>query len=292
MAKPDRVLAEKERRLLIVAHGDLDGIISAVLVGLECLSRDIRIDFAQPFTVDKVEIPDDVDEVVVVDLAINNRDPLMTMSFINRLGDKLLSWTDHHQGWEPFDVDQDHYDRFEIDPKAPSCASMLGSRGTLVEDATAADTRQGKLSWRADLIERATKANLSDNSVREAAFWWLLGDEGQFPILEKAARKYAAIQEETERLSATYQVTGQVALVDARSAGQYDLTQLLLAGQKLAPFAVAQTVNPSGEEGLTIATSRKDVSLVELFGLGSGAPFRVSISADRLEEALEKLSSL
>jgi hypothetical protein len=67
---------------------------------------------------------------------------------------------------------------------------------------------------------------------------------------------------------------------------------LLLAGQKLAPFAVVVTVHPQQGEGLTIATSCKDVNLVELFGLGSGAPFRVSLPAKRLEEALAKLATV
>jgi len=51
-------------------------------------------------------------------------------------------------------------------------------------------------------------------------------------------------------------------------------------------------VNPAGQEGLTIATSRKDVNLVELFRLGSGAPFRVSLPGSRLDEVLERLKTL
>lgn len=278
---------EGAKSLLIVAHGDLDGIVSAVLVARKYPERDIRATFVQPFTLDKVEVADD-DEVVVVDVAVNNRNPQMTMDFTVRLGDRLLCWYDHHQGWELVDAD----DKFIIDSTAPSCAAVIGGDKTLVADATAADTRKGELSSRASLIEKATKANLADNSIREAAFAWLIGDESQSPILEAAAERYAAIQAETEQLSATYQATGNVALVDARNSNhQYDLTQLLLAGQKLAAFAVARVVNPAGEEFLTIATSDKEVNLVEVFDLGSGAPFRISIPASRLEEVLETLAA-
>ncbi len=84
-----------------------------------------------------------------------------------------------------------------------------------------------------------------------------------------------------------------MALVDARNSNhQHDLTQLLLGGQKLAQFAVVLTVHPQQGEGLTIATSRKDINLVELFTLGSGAPFRVSLPAKRREEALDKLATV
>ena len=164
----------------------------------------------------------------------------------------------------------------------------------MVADATVADTCKGKLGWRGDLIEKAIKSDLSNEKIKEAAFWWvLLNREEDRVSLEKAAKKYAEIQTETERLAATYQVTDKVALVDARESNhQYDLTQLLLAGQKLAPFAVVLVARPKQGEGLTIATSRKDVNLVELFSLGSGAPFRISLPAKRLEEALAKLATV
>jgi hypothetical protein len=283
------------KRNLLVCHGDLDGIISAVcaIQYFELALEETEITFVQPFTVDKVAVSDEVEKVFVIDVAVNNRDPEMTKNFIRRIGDRLVKWIDHHQGWS---ADLTGYNpAFLIIPKARSCASILynGVNADLVDDAEAADTRSGRLSWRAQLIEQATKANMADDNIRLLAVKWLLGDESARAGLEVAAKKYAEIQAETERLAATFRVTGKVALVDAReSTYQYDLTQLLLAGQKLAPFAVVVTVHPQQGEGLTIATSCKDVNLVELFGLGSGAPFRVSLPAKRLEEALAKLATV
>ena len=82
--------------------------------------------------------------------------------------------------------------------------------------------------------------------------------------------------------------------MDAReSESHYDRTQLLLAGQEVASFAVVVSRNHrAGEDYLTIATRRKDVSLVDVFDLPSGASFRVSIPASQLDEALGKLNSL
>lgn len=281
------------KRNLLVAHGDLDGIISAVcaIQQYELALGETEVVFVQPFTVDKVEIPDETEFVFVVDVAVNNRNPEMTKEFINRIGDRLTTWVDHHIGWST-EITGDNL-AFVINTRVKSCAGIIGTDTQLVADADAADTRQGELSPRGQLIEQAIKANMADDNIRLLAVKWLLGDEQARKGLETAAKKYAEIQAKTKRLAATYQVIDNVALVDARQSNhQYDLTQLLLAGQKLAQFALALTVHPQQGEGLTIATSRKDVNLVEIFGLGSGSPFRVSLPAKRLEEALAKLAQL
>lgn len=278
-------------RTMLITHGDLDGIISAVCMvrkfELQVLTEDLI--FVQPFTVDKVAIPDDMKRIFVVDVAVNNRDPKMTKDFISRIGNRLGAWYDHHEGWTDKIIGGNS--AFIINANAGSCAEIIGGDPALVEDATAADTRKGILSSRAQLIEQAMKANMEDDSIRLAAYQALFGDDGAWIQLETAAKKYAEIQAETERLVATYRLIGKVALVDTRKSNHpYDLTQLLLAGQKMAPFAIALTIHQQ-DDGLTIATSRKDVNLVELFKLGSGAPFRVFLPAKRLKEVLTKLTS-
>lgn len=283
-----------ENKVLIVAHGDFDGVISAVGVAelFGITPKEIRVIFTQPFLVDKVKIPDDIEEVYVVDIAVNNRDPEMTTKFIESIGARLETWYDHHAGWSR------RGGAFAIDENFSACAEWFRQEGKypglgplMVVDAIAADTRKGRLSPNSLLIEQATKANMADDSIRVAAVKWLLGDESQQAILEAAAEKYVAIQKETERLSATYEVSGKVAIVDARGSHGHDLTQLLLAGQKLAEFAVAKVIDPrSKEERITVAT-QSGKNLVELFGLPSGAPFRVSVEAARLPEVLEKLNA-
>lgn len=283
---------------IIIAHGDMDGIVSAALQAglLNISAEDLTVVFCQPFTVDKIKIPDDIEQVYVVDVAVNNRDPQMTERFIENLGDRIAVWTDHHQGWPEKYKDVNNW-HFYIKEGVGACANLFAGKSNfavkdaIIADAVAADTRKGELSSRGLLIEQATKANLQDDSIRVAAVKWLLGDESQKAILEKAAEKYAEIQKETQRLSSTYTVDGKVAIVDARESHDHDLTQLLLAGQKLAEFAVAKVIDPrSKEERITIATqSGKD--LVTLFGLPSGSQSRVSLEAIRLPEVLEKLNA-
>jgi hypothetical protein len=106
--------------------------------------------------------------------------------------------------------------------------------------------------------------------------------------------KYQKIQEMTDKLVRRYKIHNGIAVVDARGVSEdYDRTKLLIAGQKIAPKEISIVLgkNPEGEEITTVATSRKDLNLVTLFGLPSGAPFRVSLSAADwpLEEILKKL---
>ncbi len=284
------------KRTVVVAHGDFDGIVSAVrLLEQLCIpAEDAKVIFTQPFLIDRVEIPDNIEHIYVVDLAVNNRDPEMTETFIESLGTRLEGWYDHHQGWWSEHVHLDG--RFHIAEDAEACACLFGhGNDPLVQDAIATDTRHGELSEQAQVIEHACRADMHNDGIRVAAVKWLLGDWSQREILENAAEKYAEIQKETERLAATYEADDNVATVDARStpAENFDLTQLLLTGQKIAAVAamVIHTDPRSGEKMVTVATQRK-VNLVEIFGLLSGAPFRVTLPVERLEEAKKILRNL
>lgn len=241
---------------------------------------------------------------------MNNRDLEMTERFIESLGDRLVVWYDHHEGWS-LDLTTARGGRV-ISQTARACAVMLGhSSDPLVSDAIVADTREGKLSERAQLIEYACKADIRNDAIRVAAVKWLLGDRS----LREAAKKYAAIQKETERLAGKYQlissdeintdlngiaydlddfVETQVVFVDTDiPAENFDLTQLLLAGQEIAEFAMAtHTDFRSGENMVTVATRRKSANLVKIFGLPSGAPFRVTLPIARLEEVKKTIRSL
>lgn len=289
--------------VLIVAHGDLDGIVSAALLAeqLGISAEEVQVIFTQPFLVDKVEIPDGIESVYVVDIAVNNRNPEMTKRFIADLGDRLVMWYDHHQGWADYDID-----RFSIHPDQPACAVWLARRSgsQRVLDAIAADTREGKLSETGTLIEQAIKSDMSNDQIRKWAVKLLMGAEEYLYPLKGAERAYALIMNETVRLATGYvtdpqnktpfkTIPAKIAFVDSTDSNhKYDLTQLLLAGQKLADFAVVKTINPqTREEMVTVATKTK-VNLVELFGLPSGATFRVSLPVNRLEEVVEKLHSL
>ena len=283
---------------LIVAHGDIDGVTSAAILfgqlGIE--PEDLNVVFTQPDLVDQVVIPDEVDQVYVVDIAINNRDPEMTADFVRRLGGKLVRWYDHHQGWEDYHGD----DRFTT-REGLSCASRIGlAHDIRVKDAVVADTREGELSPTGQLIERAIKSDMSNDQIRLWAVRLLMGDETCRNPLKGAERAYQMVENETKWLAGYGQVKENVWFLDVPgtyyktygsdgSFHTYDLTQLLLAGQKLAEFAVVETIDHKTDEELVTVATKTKINLVELFELKSGAPFRVTLPALRLAEVIEKL---
>jgi len=304
-------MTETEKKVLVVAHGDLDGIVSAVLEmkrsGLQLGTTEIS--FTQPYLVDKVEVAEAIQEIYIVDIAVNNRDPEMTKKFIDKIRDKLVYWVDHHQGWLPV-LSQFHEQRrkFSIYEDSESAARIIAAESSfpadfpveeLVSDANAADTRRGKLSKNGRLIEEAMKADLRNDSIREFAVRWIVNgyeEDEDYEKLQEAQARYQKVQAETEKLVERYKVRDDVAVLDVRDVSDdYDRTQLLVRGEQMAPTKTAVLLgkNPEGEEIITVATMDKAMNLVNLFGLPSGSPFRVSFpvaSGWTVEKVLKALS--
>ena len=300
---------------VVIAHGDVDGIVSAAeIIKAYGLKRETtKLVFTQPFLVDQIpqEFIQQAQRIFVVDIAVNNRDPEMTMKFIEKIWDKLTVWYDHHQGWSRIQGKLGpKFGKFIIET-TNSCAELVaeneGLRSDfvreLVRDAIAADTRRGQLSEIGELIDQAIKSDLGDDTIREAAVRWLAEGAPQDPEnkeyrkLLEAQQKYREIKETTEQLINQYEIRHGIAVVDVTQENRdYDRTQLLIAGQKMAPTGISVVIgkNPEGEEIVTIATNRKDINLVALFGLPSGAPFRISLPTAEwpLKRVLEKLKNL
>lgn len=296
------------KEFVVVAHGDLDGIVSAALLmnapyGLSVVET--QVVFTQPFLVDEVEIPETVKRVFVVDIAVNNRDTEMTRKFIKKLGDKLVVWYDHHEGWETIlgaGMGQTFDNGFFIDPESDSCAQLIepGNKrfAVWVADANASDTRTGQLSERGRFIEEAMKANLGDDSVRESAVRWIVNGcsctDKDYQRLQEAQRKHQKIQERTEKICEWFSDYSGVAVIEVGKNDYCDVTQVLLKGEQIAPTKTAVVLGKSleGEEVITIATMDKEKNLVNLFDLPSGAPFRVSLSVANgwtVEKVIERL---
>ncbi|MCK4520317.1 hypothetical protein KAT95_00390 [Candidatus Parcubacteria bacterium] len=104
------------------------------------------------------------------------------------------------------------------------------------------------------------------------------------------------VQETTEQLVERYEIRDGIAVVDVRDVSDdYDRTQLLVKGEQMAPTKTAVLLgkNPESEEIVTIATMDKELNLVNLFGLPSGAPFRISLPVAAgwtIEKVLKALS--
>jgi hypothetical protein len=248
----------------------------------------------------------------------------VTGRFLAQLGDRLAAWVDHHD--HELHVRYKDDPRFVLATKAehgacpemvtPEVVAAAGPVDTIVahmdldglyaaakwilggvepyagadEDARCVDTRTGTPSATARLIDHALRARFRDEPLKHRIVRWLVGglrDREHRAVIAEAAGEFAHSAVETKRLASRYHVRGRVAIVDARrTRGPYDKTELLLAGQELAPVSMVQ------DSGMvTIAAPfESGWNFVELLGLGGGMPTRVSIAEGRLEESVRAIN--
>jgi hypothetical protein len=246
-----------------------------------------------------------------------------TKPFIDKLGTRLAAWVDHHDHAKHALYADDA--RFLLRTKAEhgACPEMITE--ALVErvgpidticchtdfdglcaaakwirggaepyagadaDARAIDTRMGTPSELAETIDRALRGKPTDEALRGLIVRFLAEgahDKGLLAPIEDAACVFKSHEEEARRLALSYELLGDVALVDAtRARTHYDKTLLLLLGQERATISVVH------DKTTVTAAARFDsgVDLLEKLGLEGGMPTRVSVSAGKLSFVLERL---
>jgi hypothetical protein len=248
-----------------------------------------------------------------------------TRPFLDALGDRLAAWVDHHDHERHADFAGDP--RFVLSTKAEhgACPEMvtpdlvrqtgpidcilthvdldglyaaakwiLGGREPYPgadDDARAVDTRIGTPGPAAVRIDRALRAKFRDDQLKRAVVQFLVG--GMRPgvhddVIGEAAVEFERRDTKTRALAKQFTIRGRVAIVDtAGSAGRFDKTDLLLAGQALAPVAL---VRDSGMMSIA-APFGSGWDFVELFGLGGGMPTRVTIPETSLDEAVARINA-
>lgn len=249
---------------------------------------------------------------------------LTTKPFLDGLGDRLAAWVDHHDHEKHVDFARDP--RFVLATKAEhgACPEMVtaelvrttGPIDSIMthvdldglyaaakwilegkepyrgadEDARAVDTRIGTPGAIATRIDRALRAKFRDDQLKRAVVQWLVG--GMKPgvhddLIAEAAAEFERKDAVTRELARRFTVRGRVAVVDTQGlAGQFDKTDLLLAGQERAPVSI---VRDSGM--LTIAAGfDSGWDFVALFELGGGMPTRVTIPEQKLDTVIAKIN--
>lgn len=170
-------------------------------------------------------------------------------------------------------------------------------------DARAADSRIGEMSSLAQRFDSAIKGRAIpnreyttiDDTLQQIILRYLvshLKDAEAEAEINKRAAAYEAVQRRTAQWTKRYVVEGAVAFVDIQEETErLDLTQLLIAGQQLAPVAVVRNRNlRTGEPQVTIAAaSDSGYNFVKMFGLGGGMSTRVTLPDERFFEALSTL---
>ncbi|HET9989969.1 MAG TPA: hypothetical protein VFQ65_15670 [Kofleriaceae bacterium] len=249
---------------------------------------------------------------------------LTTQPFLTALGDRLAAWVDHHDHEKhaafahdprfvlatkaqhgacpemvtpelvrttgPIDCILTHVD---LDGLYAAAKWILGGeepyRGADA-DARAVDTRIGTPGPTATRIDRALRAKFRDDQLKRAVVQYLV--EGMKKgvhdeIIRAAEAEFEARDASTQVLAKRYTIRGRVAVVDTQgSAGQFDKTDLLLAGQQKAAVSI---VRDSGM--LTIAAPfESGWDFVSLFELGGGMPTRVTIPEQKLDTVIAKIN--
>jgi len=261
--------AEAEKKVsewLIITHGDLDGILSAVaLIQREGL-HGVKTIFTTPGDVNNVfnlVNIEDYRHVYVSDIAPNNKNLQRTNDFIEKLGDRLKAWYDHHNGWDAFKARFLSYNfslsdlGFKIDEKADSCAELITDDPFIVEMARAADT--GGVNFENEIgyiLNTATKDNPRDYSIKYNALKFLLyylkdGERAMntalWASLKRRSEHYSLRISNTEKVISGGEKKGN-SFVMHSYRDEIDFTHALMEGYKKAPFAVILTRRAVGTE--------------------------------------------
>lgn len=247
----------------------------------------------------------------------------ITAPFIVGLGDRLAIWVDHHDHVLHAGYASDP--RFVLRTKAQhgACPEMVteelvarvGHVDTIVchtdfdglcsaakwirdgaepypgsdDDARAIDTRLGKPSERASIIDRALRARPRDDGMRGLVVRFLVHggeDRDLFRTIADIAEELKPREEASRRIARGFVVQQDVAVVRVPEGEQpYDKTLLLMLGQERARISVV-----ADDTAVTVA-ARFDsgVDLLELLGLPGGMPTVVSLAPKQLDEVLGKL---
>src|SRR5262245_51061196 len=249
---------------------------------------------------------------------------LVTRPFLDALGSRLAAWVDHHDHEKhaafagdsrfvlatkaqhgacpemvtpelvrqtgPIDCICTHVD---LDGLYAAAKWILGGEEPYAgadDDARCVDTRVGTPGPIAMRIDRALRARFRDDQLKRAAVQFLVGGLASGvhdDVIAQAASEFERRDATTRELANRFTIRGRVAVVDTAGAqGQFDKTDLLLAGQTRAAVAI---VRDSGM--LTIAAPfDSGWDFVELFKIGGGMPTRVTIPERKLDDVIARIN--
>lgn len=246
-----------------------------------------------------------------------------TLQFIEKLGKRLVLWVDHHphRDWERFQNEARFhlrssaevrccmqlvtpellatYDLGQVDslvchPDLDGLLSaarlILGGKSPYpraIEDAIAADTRRSKLSDWGQRIDRAIKTQPTQETYQAVLSWLVGGDNEARLLIEQVARDYVQLAEPAGRAW----LVGSCKIQDARTvSGPFDRTLALQRLQSGGYFGLL-LYKRNGAKCLEIASERPEVSLPEWLGKPGGSNQRLTLDANHLAEAVERLNA-
>lgn len=307
---------------LIIAAGSPSTILAVAgycrahgITARDIASGDTQIVFTQAFQVgvhpqfgvspalEAVRALPENGKVCLIGLAVNNRDPGMTLNFVREIGrHRLIGVYDEHDAelWKELRAIlgySEDDERFVTPGKhVPylSAASIIGYTfegmpPLWVAAGDYADDRHLCVSDEAiavaTAVDNACKATITDNLFRVAIVRYLLGSDS----------------EAAKRALAEAELRGNVLVVRQPVGREINHTQVMFAGYQYAPF-VAVVGSKAGEAAACVVTVGRNTQhaqfgktdlLMVLRGLGaSGIPEKATVYEDRITDILDILNNL
>jgi hypothetical protein len=284
-------LTQKYKNVGLFAHGDGDGIASAVFMYefLKPRSENIEIIWTKPHLIGEHTHTNDYDLIVVVDIAINNRDPHMTRKWIQKHQKKLI-WIDHHMSY--FKLRFPNVIIKEKDSCIELIQEMFANFNMNFNKRAVEVMKYGHLSDIGQINNRyykALKINLKADETRDEIF----GYATKHPRLEKVRICSKKIDEKakiyderiapnTRRLfNSNSYVVDNTTFIDIRNCRTRTIDKTLLAfiAYENSDFCIIKYYNNLEEKREYLNISVKpdiSVNLLKTFNLQSGAKYRIT----------------
>ncbi len=284
----------------IIAHGDGDGTIAAAVLKKEGVNGGVTV--TQPFLLHKLPFLAELKKpTIVVDIAVDNREPEKTIEWARKNAHNIVAWIDHHKGGE--ELAEILGDKFIYNPEAPSCPALMAEVGFDVpaEWLAAANACDAPTKFApTNLSERYNKAfkvalvalQAGDRSaVAEVqnAFIEELVSGVESELLTAQAAKYEALNAATDAAVANIKpLVGDVGYVDIpEGQASVDVTQVMLRGYKRGfSTVVISTVSAEDKTPLVLIGTNSETDLVKLFGLNGGNTSRIVLYGDKANVGL------
>ncbi len=257
-----------KHRTLIISDSDLDGILSAAAICLEnnFSEENSKIIFSNPLHIHKhIETASKplYDQVYVADIGVNNRDSLLTWSFLEAIEGKLVKWYDHHRGWREF-INRNFMKLGERDPKvlgfildesAESCTEIITHNPRIVTIARESDNPvRETMSNLTTILKNANNLDPHDyytkyeimTFIRDYALGNDVHDCNFFNRLNEKSARYMEIDEETNTVVEEGELFDNVLVLNQRGK-RMDITKAMFLGYKTAAFVVVKIKRAEGQ---------------------------------------------
>lgn len=256
------------------------------------------------------------DEVVLIGLPVNNRDPKMTTDFVRAVGPRLVGIYDEHEPerWEALREELSlSAELFHTPGKGEghlSAASIVGVNPAMqtlwVTAGDWADNRQLEVDVDAKAlatdIDNAIKARITDNAFRITVIRHLLGDTEASEAFKARLAEGKAIEEATTAALEAAELCGKVLVIRHSAERRINPVAAMMVGYRRAAFVAV--VGPKAGEGDVVEMGCNDrhptlgkTNLLQIFsaagltagGISAKATVHGAENLDRMVEALNAL---